>query len=1099
VKFLFVSWTAYQPKIGTIGMLERELHAFSTALSRAGHDVTILTGTLPGRVRNSNHLVDGVRIRRIPELSPTIVPWLPKRIGIDVDQIRFMKEQFRPHVTRYLNETGPGLTTFVGMGEVDVQRAMAIAELIKEDDREHLVNMPVTHHNDIRLFKKIPFSLHIFNAEYDRLRTREQEIAESPFLLAPIAPDLMLFRPDEAEPDEPEKVHELLSLEPGASWVYLPQLADTDLQDHARAIRAVGAAQRQAHRPLAAAIARPSRVANPKRAKDRLDFVRDIADFEKIALHVFEPVEPIQMAGLVRQATFIVASQNALTTAEGNAVGTPVLTTRTSTGIRSVHSLTTELTKAFSEMKAQRERLKTRAEGRRRLLDKHAPDRHERLVRAYEHLIEPKPRAPSLPASGSRQTSLDRVNKHPSRSKTLGVQLNTSMPAPFPEAKIDRVIVSTIGPESRLDAAAQIAEQLGGQLVVMCSSKWDMQDFASALELRGLSGALLINASQFENSPLNAAHALRGHPIAGDYKADVAAKRNLTKVLFPGERVLLLDDDVTFEDQANHARNAAKWVGPGAFHAVGIPVIEEGDHSTVHHSSTLFGLDEPDAFVGAGCEVVHVDAMRLYPAIYGEDWMALLDSIGEEKLALLGDARQTPGWPLADPRRARNEAWGDFVTNAAMEWLAREKEAGRLRKRSWTEMDTDFLNDFRHQWIIGLGQLHAHGVQTMKDRPREAYRFTKALESLDQQIARINELDVTQVVDYVQKYAVASDHFEQHVSQLDVAATPEQRLESLGIDHHVTTSSRVVEASGDWAPPDATGWRCSMLSDLWLETIRPDQLTQSLSHALSGDRLKAGEDKTAAINFALWSRRKHRAAAIRPESSTSHPVESVVRWLATSPLIEQHLHGYMSSTHREKCESIIDELHVSKRQKALLRRALSATAVLGLSANLAKHRMDQLQLQDSHHMSTEEFGEFLEDAFFKPHHSIPALETSINESQSAFNELKHVFQNFFGAKRNDHFAGAELNAVAFFRLAVTPVADPEGRQWQEIHRHELLAGISGADWQQLADRINADNRSGVLGSSLSEIWADDWVRQTSAGRFRTSDWSAPLQRSIAAS
>jgi hypothetical protein len=1099
VKFLFISWTAYQPGTGTIGALENELHAFSTALAQEAHDVAVLTGTLPGEIEQSRHHLDGVEIIRIPELSPTGIPWRSKRRKVDLDQVQELERAFQPHIAPYLNKPGSGITTFMGMGEVDVQRAIALAGLARQDEREQLVNVPFTRHNDPRLFE-IPFDLHVYRNDLERLRGMHQGAGGRPFHVAALAPDLMTFRRRAELPDEDVWCRELLQLEAGELWAQLPPLAEARADDHRRAIQALGQAQRWLGRPIMAVLPDTRRLANPDLATQRLDNLREVAEEQRIALRIFDSLEPTEMARLARQASLVVADPQTSTAAEGAAVETPTISTRSAGGgLRSIRSIATEVTAGMSTRPdVSRRRNVTLEQERRKLLDHHAPDRIARLVRKYEQMIAVEAPTQETQSHLHHKTTMGRLAGHPRRSKTLGHQLAENAKPQYPDAKIDRVVVSTIGPASRLDAAIEIAEAEGAQLVVMCSSNSNMDDFRRHLDLRGVENVLLVNAVDFEDVELNAAaRGLQHHPVAAAYKTDISTKRNLTKVLFPGERVLLLDDDVTFPDDAQHARRAAKFVGPGAYHAVGIPVIEEGDHSTVHHSSALFGLDEPDSFVGAGCEVVYVDEMRMFPAIYGEDWMALLDSIGEGKLALLGDALQTPGWPLSDPQRAEDEAWGDFITNAAMEWMLREKQAGRLHKRSWTEMHADFLNEFRDNWIIGLGQLHAQGLEAADNNPRESYRFEKALESIDRQIAKIRQLDVDDVVDYVRKYADASDQFERDVSRLPATRSTEQRLRSLGIRHHVSSGRRVLRPRAGWAPARQFARTPPFLSDLWLETTKSNQLAQSLSEAITGDRMRAGSEQISAINHAVWEQRAWRGFVRRPETTASHPARSVVRWLATSPLIEQHIPRYMSTSHREKCENVIDALDVPDRQRALLRRALSTTTVLGLSVDLAKYRIEQLRHHGTQELSPEHFSDALPDLLFKPNKSIPALETSVAAGRSAFTELKQVFQEFFGARRNQNFGGAELNAIAFFRLAVTPVSDPVSARWQEAHRSEFLAGISGPNWQQLADLVNADDESGALGASLSEIWAQDWVAQSSAGQFRHDSWSSSESRAIA--
>jgi hypothetical protein len=246
-----------------------------------------------------------------------------------------------------------------------------------------------------------------------------------------------------------------------------------------------------------------------------------------------------------------------------------------------------------------------------------------------------------------------------------------TMPTTVAPASIDAIIVPTARPAPYLDHAFALAKQLNTTLVVLCSraaSAAAARRRAATVDLSGLV-AIDVVASPF---PAQATTALLSKAAHGRLlrHTDTSLKRNvglaLTR-LMGWDRVVFLDDDIAVEEPA-HLTAAAGLLS--TFGLVGLENTGFPDNSVVCHAYRKVGGHQT-SFIGGGALAVSSRMVEsFFPNIYNEDWFFLLDK-WLRPTATAGKANQKPFDPFRDPRRARNEEFGDTLAEGVF-WLLDE-------------------------------------------------------------------------------------------------------------------------------------------------------------------------------------------------------------------------------------------------------------------------------------------------------------------------------------------------------------------------------------------------------------------------------------------
>ena len=154
------------------------------------------------------------------------------------------------------------------------------------------------------------------------------------------------------------------------------------------------------------------------------------------------------------------------------------------------------------------------------------------------------------------------------------------------------------------------------------------------------------------------------HPetdIESSCHVDIARKRNaglLLARLCGWRTIMYLDDDIRDLTAGAVSRAAALTTG---FQATGFGINYYPDNSVVCHAYRLAG-GRQDTFPGGSALVVNVaQCDTLFPPVYDEDWLFLLDALQRRSVAIAGTLSQLEYQPFADSRRAASEEFGDVI------------------------------------------------------------------------------------------------------------------------------------------------------------------------------------------------------------------------------------------------------------------------------------------------------------------------------------------------------------------------------------------------------------------------------------------------------
>lgn len=1101
MKFDLFSLTAYEPETGTIGSLELELHFISQALARAGHDVTVFAGTLPGATEE--HTVrrfGNITLVRDQQLSPTEQRPHSRYTPLDQRKIHESKQFFE----RITGDSD--VSVAFGLGE-RIHIAHGLAEAKRGNST--LCHVPFTEYTDQRAYT-LPWDWHLYNGGLEK-QMSELKGANTPSFVSRTVPNLKRFVATTVPPED-TGIPQI-----DGFWIYLPPLASLRMPQR-RALQAIAHAQRQLDVPITAVITRGERQSEPFPAAGRLTVLQEDAERLGVELRVIPPLEPWQMPAFIRTAPAVSAEYGSVTAREATASKRPVIL------LNEDHLKTDRSPRRLArDIRVAHRGSDTLAlegghdEDWRSLLPDHQPDRIAELVTFFERLPNLDPnllqRAPALGARRSMKYIIDL----PQKIRTLGEKLPLDEPPPHLDAKLDAVVVSTTHAYGQLDAAIEIAQRQNCQLVVMCSNALDMQDHAATLELRGIDDAILIDVSSFKNHPIRGLGAqLRGHPYArADH--DVDDKRNIATALFQGKRIWYLDEDVWL-DKNNPQRNshskkskqsrmsfdnradvesAVKYIGPNGVNGIGIPVIDEPDLNLFQHTVTQFKLYDhvikdfrlkaPVPFFGAGS---FLGLMGFNARLYGEDWMAQLDDICSGKLATEGQAFQSQSSHFWPSQGGDTEELGDVITNALMAWVLQCKTEGTLHRRSWTEITPEFINDFAQTWKIGLAQTReALTARQLNGEIEGSHEASAACMSLDNQLAELSNLDPNLAVQYIRLFADTADQFHEAIQQLPLLDTLSERINHLGLRSYRTSHQNELRKTANTTftsrtPPDP---QAAFMSERWLGPAfwRPAKSGTSDTVQRVRDELGLGDTDGHRVEAIRQTLERLQSMLFRRPGWQDFAFAS--RYIAPQgidlkigiPNAVMRQARKFEQSHFEKCQAAIRSIHNIEpfRPDNQLRQMLVCSKLISTAQNDVHLRLEAARADPR--LSSENIDhrtDLLHETFFRHAGEVPCLEYSITSAQLAMRALERC--SSWADELSQPALQSTLLKTAIFRVATSPPSDVQGRAWQDQHRTALLEGVLYEDQLLTAKQLVASaNTAGTLGPSLSDVWSNDWTTQ----------------------
>lgn len=224
---------------------------------------------------------------------------------------------------------------------------------------------------------------------------------------------------------------------------------------------------------------------------------------------------------------------------------------------------------------------------------------------------------------------------------------------------LDAIVVPTIRPES-LQPAADLAGKMDCTLVVLCTTEDQARRVISGKYVGNIFATYVpaaVGDSQFNF--LTSVHPYL--EVEPSCHIDIARKRNIGLLLarICGWRTLMyLDDDIT--GLTSSAVSSATAL-IGNVRAVGFEIEYYPDNSVVCHAHRLAGAQQ-GVFPGGSALLIDASsADSLFPPIYNEDWLFLLDAVQSRSLAVAGKLSQIPYLPFAHSARAASEEFGDLI------------------------------------------------------------------------------------------------------------------------------------------------------------------------------------------------------------------------------------------------------------------------------------------------------------------------------------------------------------------------------------------------------------------------------------------------------
>jgi hypothetical protein len=330
------------------------------------------------------------------------------------------------------------------------------------------------------------------------------------------------------------------------------------------------------------------------------------------------------------------------------------------------------------------------------------------------------------PAGGKK---IRQMSSHSGLLQSVEVESPLFAPSPPQVNPLDAIIIPASRRASSFDELIKLSARLGAQLVVICSKLAKIEDVAERVARTPGARGLIIEIPKNYRVPhvpsRTSGSAFR--TASGGRVSDLSAKRNLGLLLARRNgwrKIVFVDDDITLTDPAAFERLARRLE---QVQIAGMVCRDYPDNSVVCHARRLAGLDQ-DNFVsgsvlGVNCSDVPVP---FFPDIYNEDWFFFSKAVTHYELGNVGDAKQRPYKPFADPERARHEEFGDLLAEGLFSLIA------VIWDRSGDEVDDDGI-DHKQLFTLATPEFWAEFIEAR----REAFQETReGLEERDDAEAR---------------------------------------------------------------------------------------------------------------------------------------------------------------------------------------------------------------------------------------------------------------------------------------------------------------------------------------------------------------------------
>jgi hypothetical protein len=371
--------------------------------------------------------------------------------------------------------------------------------------------------------------------------------------------------------------------------------------------------------------------------------------------------------------------------------------------------------------------------------------------------------------------------------------------------RVDAIVVPASRGAVALDGAAHLSTRLGVPLVALCSRKTRGSEAVARLARVPGCHALVVDVpSGYEHHRLpTRTAALRFRVASANRRSDLSLKRNLGLLmarLHGWGKILFLDDDIgeTVDGTpvgipTETARRLAAELDDRQ--VAGLACREFPDNSVVCHARRLAGYPQ-DTFVSGAALGVNCNdqPVPFFPDQYNEDWFFFSPLVAQRSLGLAGSATQAAYDPYEDPKRAREEEFGDLLAEGLYA-LFEQQPAEMDYFRRLDAADEPYWERFidARRETLSLTAVSLEIALEYTQDAADADRCRAALESLDAAEKQLFRLSPRTCADYIDAWASDLRDWEGATQRIRSVGGTTEALDELGLaDWHLV---------GTWSVP----------------------------------------------------------------------------------------------------------------------------------------------------------------------------------------------------------------------------------------------------------------------------------------------------------
>jgi hypothetical protein len=336
---------------------------------------------------------------------------------------------------------------------------------------------------------------------------------------------------------------------------------------------------------------------------------------------------------------------------------------------------------------------------------------------------------------------------------------------------LDAIVVPAARRAHHLRGLVDLAARYGTTLVVLASHDCDIDEVAALMAGGPGSGrAVLVRVPLVHEGDLlrleTSDRSFRA--LNGGRQTNLSLKRNIGLLLARLQgwsKVMFVDDDITGLTEARLAR-VAHHLDNHRF--AGCKTLSFPDNSVVCHANRLIGQPQGIFVSGAALGVNTARPLEVFPDVYNEDWFAFAEEAANSGVPHVGDTRQLPYDPFADPQRAVHEEFGDLIAEGLYAMFSNHLPLRHANVAYWNR----FIDERRK--LIGQ-------IRWMLDDMNETHEVVQAVKSLQGAESQLDIVAAVECQEFVDAWQCDRRRFAHKARRLPVVGDYAEAFEVLGL------------------------------------------------------------------------------------------------------------------------------------------------------------------------------------------------------------------------------------------------------------------------------------------------------------------------------